>query len=45
VAAFAVVTLSFQRKRRCKVADNALLFWRTGMATLNQMIPERMMRG
>lgn len=34
VGAFAVVTLSLQRKRRRKVADSAFLFWRTGMASL-----------
>jgi hypothetical protein len=34
VTAFAVVTLSLQRKRRRKVADSVFLFWRTGMASL-----------
>src|SRR5574338_110220 len=34
VGSFALTTLSLQRKRRRKVVDNALLFWRTSMAAL-----------
>ena len=33
-AAFAIVTLSLQRKRRRKGGDSAFLFWRTGMVAL-----------
>jgi len=34
VAAFAMVTLSLQRKRRRKVVDSAFHFWRVGMVAL-----------
>jgi uncharacterized membrane protein YvlD (DUF360 family) len=33
-AAFALVTLSLQRRRRRKVVDSTFLFWRTAMAAL-----------